>query len=96
MEMNMGDNGFAELVTIGNSMRNASSLMRQATAKISELETALNRMVHAHENTSADTEGRWPALDGGCIECTGGATPDRFNTGLCAYHNAKKLLGHAS
>lgn len=79
-----------------NNMRNASTLMRQATTRINELETALNRMVHTFENTRDDSEGHYPALDGGCIQCTQGATPDRFNTGPCAYHNAKKLLGHAS
>jgi hypothetical protein len=28
----------------------------------------------------------------GCIQCTWGATPDRYNTGPCAYHSAKALL----
>lgn len=72
----------------------ARMVMRRAADRIQELETALNRMVCAHENLSSDTEGKYPSLDSGCIECTGGATPDRYNTGLCAYHNAKKLLGH--
>lgn len=61
--------------------------------RIHELETALNRMILAHDNTSTDTDGRWPALDSGCIECTAGTVPNRFNTGLCAYHNAKQVLG---
>ena len=78
------------------NMRNASSLMKQATDRIHELESALNRMVLAHENLSSNTDGQYPEFDSGCIECTQGATPDRYNTGLCAYHNAKKLLGHAS
>lgn len=62
--------------------------------RLHELETALNRMVLAHENLSADTEGRYPYADIGCVECTVGTVPDRLNTGLCAYHTAKKLLGH--
>lgn len=90
----MGDNGFSELAQIGGGMRHASVLMRQATDRINELETALNRLVQAHENTSADTEGRWPSPDAGCIECTAGTVPDHLNTGPCAYHNAKKVLGH--
>lgn len=64
-------------------------------SRISELETALNRMICAHENLSSDTEGRYPAADSGCIECTVGTVPNRLNTGLCAYHNAKKLLGQS-
>lgn len=63
-------------------------------ARIHELETALNRMVLAHDNTASDSEGVWPHADTGCIECTVGTVPDRFNTGLCAYHNAKKVLGN--
>ena len=90
----MGDNGLSEFAQIGEGMRNASMAMQQATNRIHELESALNRMVVAHENLSNDTEGTYPDLDSGCIECTQGATPDRYNTGLCAYHNAKKLLGH--
>jgi hypothetical protein len=62
--------------------------------RIHELETALNRMILAHENTLADSEGRWPHPDHGCIECTLGTVPNKFNTGLCAYHTAKKVLGH--
>lgn len=60
--------------------------------RLHELETALNRMVLAHENLSADTEGQYPHADIGCIECTSGVTPDRYNTGPCAYHTAKALL----
>lgn len=65
-------------------------------AQLHELETALNRMVLAHENLRSDTEGKYPPMDAGCIECTQGATPDKFNTGPCAYHNARRLLGHDS
>lgn len=95
----MGDNGFSELAA---GMNEARTAMKAATAAISEkdqridlLETALNRMVCVFENLRDDTEGRYPDLDSGCIECTQGATPDRYNTGLCAYHSARKLLGHS-
>lgn len=65
-------------------------------AQLHELETALNRMVLAHENLRDDTDGQYPRPDAGCIECTQGVTPDKFNTGPCAYHNARRLLGHDS
>lgn len=65
----------------------------RAEKRIDELETALNRMILAHENTLSDSEGRCPAADTGCIDCTRGTVPDRLNTGPCAYHAAKRLLG---
>ena len=61
--------------------------------RILELETALNRMVCAHDNTLADSEGKWPQPDMGCVICTAGTVPNALNTGLCAKHNAMKLLG---
>jgi hypothetical protein len=33
-----------------------------------------------------------PFLNAGCNHCTEGCTPARFDTGLCWYHRAKKLL----
>lgn len=79
---------------IKTGVADATNVMRQAARRLVDLETALNRMIQSHENAQADSEGRYPALDSGCIECTGGSTPDRYNTGPCAYHNAKRLLGH--
>lgn len=64
-----------------------------AIVRIHELETALNRMIHAHENLASSTDGEYPPLDYGCIECSSGCVPDKYNNGPCAYHNAKKLLG---
>lgn len=60
---------------------------------IHELETALNRMVLAHENTLSESDGRFPLKDSGCIDCTSGTVPDDRNTGRCAFHSAKVLLG---
>jgi hypothetical protein len=34
-------------------------------------------------------------LHAGCIQCTEGATPDRYNTGPCAYHAAKAVIATA-
>lgn len=65
----------------------------QRYSRIHELETALNRMVQAHENTLSESDGRYPLPDAGCIHCTYGTVPDRLNTGPCAYHTAKQLLG---
>jgi hypothetical protein len=73
-------------------MANASELMRRATTRIQELESCLNRMVHNYENTLSDSEGRFPHADSGCIDCTAGTVPDKYNTGPCAYHTAKRLL----
>lgn len=53
---------------------------------------ALTRMVMMADNLTANTDGRYPEADPGCIECTAGTVPDRRNTGLCAYHNAKSVL----
>ena len=75
------------------AMLESSNAMRVAVARIHELETALNRMVLAHENTLSDSEGRWPQPDCGCVYCTQGQVPDKLNTGPCAYHTAKALLG---
>lgn len=77
------------------AMRDQSLELVTARSRINVLETALSRMVLAHENLESDTEGRYPHADVGCIECTVGTVPDRLNTGLCAYHNAKKLLGQS-
>jgi len=57
-----------------------------------DIEKCLRRMVKAHDDLASDTEGKYPVPDDGCIECTEGTVPDKFNTGLCAYHQAKKLL----
>lgn len=58
-----------------------------------ELETALNRMVLTYENTLSESDGRFPLKDSGCPDCTSGTVPDRLNTGPCAFHTAKRLLG---
>lgn len=71
----------------------SSHVMRRAATRIGELETTLNRMVLAHENTLSDSEGRFPRPDMGCPDCTSGTVPDVLNTGRCAYHEAKVLLG---
>jgi hypothetical protein len=58
----------------------------------SELIDALARMVKAHDDTVSDSEGHYPLPSSGCIECTVGAVPNDLNTGLCAYHNAERVL----
>lgn len=78
-----------------NNLEIQRMVAKTAIQRVLELEDALNRMVLAHESLSADTEGKYPYADIGCIECTVGTVPNRLNTGLCAYHNAKKLLGQS-
>lgn len=82
------------IAQVGHGIARANELMRRATSRIQQLESALTRMVLEYENTLADSEGRWPHPDSGCIECTCGTVPDKFNTGPCAYHTSKKLLEH--
>lgn len=65
----------------------------QLNDRIQQLEVALNRMICAHENTLSESDGRFPLKDSGCPDCTSGTVPDRLNTGPCAFHNAKRLLG---
>ena len=65
----------------------------QLNDRIQQLEVALARMICAHENVLEDSEGRYPRPDAGCIYCTKGTVPDRLNTGPCAYHYSRKLLG---
>lgn len=77
------------------ALRDRSVELVTERSRISVLETALKRMVFMHERLSADTEGQYPYADIGCIECTVGTVPDRLNTGLCAYHAAKQLLGQS-
>ena len=78
---------------VTRTLQQSGEAMRLGVQRIHELETALNRMILAHENTQADSEGRWPQPDCGCIYCTQGTVPDRLNTRPCALHTAKQLLG---
>lgn len=74
-------------------MAEASATMRAAKSRIDQLELLLHRFVLAHETTEADSEGHYPRPDTGCIECTLGTVPDIRNTGRCAYHETKRVLG---
>lgn len=55
--------------------------------------SALYALVLSHAQSLVDSEGHWPEPDMGCPHCTAGVVPNNSNTGLCAYHNAKRLLG---
>jgi hypothetical protein len=65
-------------------------------ARIESLESCLRGMVEEHDETESNTEGRYPCADHGCIDCTLGTVPNHLNTGRCAYHKARKLLGIVS
>jgi len=75
------------------AMLESSNAMRLAITRIHELETCLNRFVLAHDNLLSETDGTYPPADSGCIDCTAGTVPDKYNTGPCPYHTAKRLLG---
>lgn len=81
------------LTDLANSLELSQMELRVSKKRVQELEMALARMVCAHENTQADSEGHWPRPDMGCPYCTQGTVPDALNTGPCSYHNARKLLG---
>ena len=85
--------GQQALNEIRTTLEKSGEAMRFATARISELETCLNRFIHAHEYLLSETDGTYPPADSGCIDCTRGTVPDKFNTGPCPYHTAKRLLG---
>lgn len=83
----------AEVQSIADSMLTASQAMRAATHRIYELESALDRLLRLVDRTMDDSEGHWPSPDAGCSVCTSGTVPNRLNTGLCAYHDARKVMG---
>lgn len=76
-----------------DSMTEAAARMRGAVTRLDELEFALHRMILEHETTTSESDGQWPKLKRGCVHCTQGVTPDTHNTGPCAYHAARKVLG---
>jgi hypothetical protein len=75
------------------AMSEAAAELERRKARIDQLEFLLHRFVLAHETTEADSEGHYPRPDTGCIECTLGTVPDIRNTGRCAYHETRRVLG---
>ncbi len=74
---------------------NVAAIEKSIKAKderIQLLESALARLVTLVEDTNDNTEGRWPGPEPSCNECTGGCTPIQYDKGLCALHQARKLL----
>lgn len=57
-----------------------------------ELHEMLKRLVKLVDETYDNSEGNWPDAEPGCSRCTSGSTPYKYDTGLCAYHAAKRLL----
>lgn len=78
---------------LADELQNARLRNGQLNHRIHELETVLNRMVLTYENTLSESQGHFPVKDAGCPDCTSGTVPDNRNTGRCAYHEAKVLLG---
>lgn len=60
-----------------------------------EMAEALSRLVALVDETQSNSEGRYPAPDPGCLECTEGTTPAHLQTGPCAYHDARAALRKA-
>ena len=56
-----------------------------------------DRLLREIDGLDSETpgEGRNLFVSPGCIVCTSGATPDRWNKGLCAYHEADFALREA-
>lgn len=81
-----------DMVLLADALAEFTSVAAKERSR-THLLAVLQRMVIAHENLRDDTEGKYPTPDAGCIVCTVGTVPNRLNTGLCAYHEAKKLLG---
>lgn len=96
MSANIADLIKSSVTEARDAMLQAAREVIRLRTRCEHLEMALNRMVCAHENLEADTEGKYPPPDSGCVECTLGSVPNRYNTGLCAFHNAKRVLGQTS
>ena len=64
-----------------------------ALARVSELETALTEIF---QRVDWESPGAAFEADSGCLQCTGGTTPNNRNTGPCAYHKAMAALTKGS
>ncbi len=58
---------------------------------------ALKGLVKAVDNLESEEAGagRNLFISPGCVVCTDGATPDKWNTGPCAYHVARAAIEKA-
>lgn len=58
--------------------------------RLEEVERILRNLIEDYDDENG---GIIVMPDRGCVICTEGTTPDKYNTGLCDFHKAKKLLG---
>lgn len=65
----------------------------QSGVKLAAL-LALEGLLQWRDNMSEDEDG-YPASEPTCRECTRGTTPDRSNRGLCAWHEAERVVREA-
>lgn len=79
--------------TLDENVEDVSKAIDRRDKRIQELLIAVHGLVLMVENTISESEGRWPQADSGCIDCTTGTVPYNRNTGPCAFHAAKRLLG---
>lgn len=75
------------------AMRKAEAALDARQARIDQLELLAHRLVLLIDDVESDSEGRYPHPNTGCLECTLGTVPNDKNTGLCAYHEARRVLG---
>lgn len=73
-----------------------SASIDEALIEKAALRSVIAGLLKLIDDTRSNTEGAWPELDSGCIECTQGTTPDRYNTGPCAYHRGRRMLRDAA
>jgi len=71
----------------------ASESLQKIEPEWRRMRRAARKFVDWYETEHSGTEGSYPIEpDIGCVACTLGVTPDRYNTGLCMYHACKELL----
>lgn len=65
-----------------------------ATNKLPEPLASLEAVLSWRDAMSEDDPG-YPAADPGCIVCTAGTVPNKYNTGLCPWHSAERVVREA-
>ena len=76
---------------------NVRLLLTRAEATIADLRGALAGLADAVDDLDSEDHGpRDLFISTGCLECTSGTTPDRLNTGPCAYQEARSALSRSA
>jgi hypothetical protein len=72
--------------------RTAMTLIERLQHERDEYRHLATQLVAEYDEMRSNSEGAYPPPDSGCIECTVGTVPNKWNTGLCVYHKAQFLL----